>query len=322
VATAYLLGEDLFSLEFAMRLQSVLIGAAVAVAIFLPANAADSNWVNGSWQGYDARALKLDGVVGDVQVDVKEQGPIAIQVSGLPDRVKAVHVSQRGATLLVDSDPVGAVWDWKHWFDFSNAGKPRSNQLQIRIVVPRGAPVDVDVDAGNVVVGNTMGPLVFSVQGHTNSTVGNVATAKIEMSGSGKLNVGNVAGFAKIETNGSGNIRIADAGGVKADIAGSGSITVGNIHGGTDVDIAGSGDFSAASVMGPTSASIAGSGSVTIAGGEANPLKVEIMGSGNVSFGGVAVDPRIEAMGSGSVRIKSYRGQLRNDGMAKVNIGG
>ncbi len=306
-----------------MRMQSLLIGAAVAVAIFLPANAADSGWIAGAWKTYDAGALKLDGVVGNVQVDVKEQGPMAIQVSGTPERVNQIHVSMRGGSLRVEGGAVGTVWDWKHWFDFSYAGKSRPEQLQIHITVPRGAPVDADIDAGNVVIGNTMGPLNFSVQGHTNSTVGNVASAKIEMAGSGKLSVGNIAGFANIETAGSGNIRVGDVARVKADIAGSGSIAVGNIRGGgLNVDIAGSGDFSAASVMGPASASIAGSGSVTIAGGEANPFKVEIMGSGNVSFGGVAINPRIEAMGSGSVRIKSYRGTLENDGMAKVNIGG
>jgi hypothetical protein len=306
-----------------MRMQSVLIGAVVAVAIFVPANAADSGWTNGAWKTYDARSLKLDGVVGNVVVDVKDQGPIAIQISGAADRVNMVHVSQRGDTLRVDSEAVGTVWDWKHWFDFSHGGKARPDQLQIHVAVPRGAAVDADVDAGNVVIGNTMGPLNFSVMGHTDSSVGNVASAKIEMSGSGKLSVGNVAGYAGIETNGSGNIRIGDAAKVKAEIAGSGSITVGNIRGGgADVDIAGSGDFSAASVNGPTSASIAGSGSVTIASGEANPFKVEIMGSGNVSFGGVAVNPRIEAMGSGSVKIKSYRGELKNEGMAKINVGG
>jgi hypothetical protein len=35
----------------------------------------------------------------------------------------------------------------------------------------------------------------------------------------------------------------------------------------------------------------------------------------------MAVNPNIEAMGSGSVKIKSYRGTLHNDG-AKIAIGG
>ena len=304
-----------------MRIRSLLIGAAVATALIIPAFAGDGGWINGQWKTFDARALKLEDVVGTVRVDVKDSGPMAIQVSGLPDRVKRVHVNLRGNTLTVESESVGSVWDWHNWFDFSRMNSNNPSQLQIRIAIPRGAAVDVDETAGNVTIGNTMGPLKFSVQGYTESSIGNVLQAKLEMAGSGKLYVANVAGEASIETAGSGNIRVGDVGRVKADIAGSGSITVGNIQGGVDVDIAGSGDFSAASVHGPASASIAGSGSVTIAGGEANPLKVEIMGSGNVSFGGMAVNPKIEAMGSGSVRLKAYRGNLENDG-AKINIGG
>jgi hypothetical protein len=303
-----------------MRIFSLLIGAGVAAALTLPAPAADSGWVNGGWQSYDTRALKLDSVVGTVHIDVKDNGPMAIQVSGLPDRVKRVHVWASGGTLKVESEQVGSVWDWRHWFDF-RGGKFNPGQLQIRIAVPHGSAVDVDEASGNVTIGNIMGPLKFAVQGYTESTVGNVTSAKLDMAGSGKLTVGNVYGPVEIDSAGSGNIRLGDVGRINADIAGSGSIAVGAVNGPTDIDIAGSGDFSAGIVRGSVKTSIAGSGSVTIAGGEADPFQVEIMGSGNVSFGGIAVNPKIEAMGSGSVRIKAYRGNLQNDG-AKLNIGG
>jgi hypothetical protein len=303
-----------------MRITSLLIGAGLAAMVSLPALAAD-NWVNGSWQTYDARNLKVDSVVGTVRIDVKESGPMAVQVSGLPERVKRVHVRASGGTLEVDSEQVGTVWDWRHWFDFNSFKSNKPAQLQVHIAVPRGTPIDIDETSGNVTIGNSMGPLKFSVQGYTESTVGNVTSAKLEMAGAGKLTVGHVYGPVEIETAGSGNIRIGDAARVKAEIAGSGSITTGAVNGPLEIDIAGSGDFSAASVRGSANATIAGSGSVTIAGGEADPLRVEIMGSGNVSFGGMAVNPKIEAMGSGSVRIKAYRGNLQNDG-AKLNIGG
>jgi len=45
------------------------------------------------------------------------------------------------------------------------------------------------------------------------------------------------------------------------------------------------------------------------------------MGSGNVTFGGTAVDPDISSMGSGSVKLKDYRGRLSNDGMSNLKIG-
>lgn len=303
-----------------MRIQSALIGAAVAALVILPAYAADSGWVTGQWKTYDARNLKLEDMVGMVRVDVKDSGPMAIQISGAPERVNAVHLNQRGNTLVVGNEISGRVWDWRHWFDF-RVRNNSANQLQIHIAVPRGAGVDAEVMAGNMTMGNTNGPLKFSIAGHTESTIGDVTKADIDVAGSGKLVIGNVAGDVKIDDAGSGNVRIASAGKVDADIAGSGSINVGDIRGGADIDIAGSGDFSAASVNGMANASIAGSGSVTIAGGTADPLKVEIMGSGNVSFGGVAVNPKIEAMGSGSVKIKSYRGTLQNEG-AKIAIGG
>ena len=303
-----------------MRMHSLLIGAGLAAALTLPTMAADNGWINGNWQTYDARSLKLDSVVGNVRIDVKDSGPMAIQVSGLPDRVKGVHVSTSGGTLKVEAEQTGKVWDWRHWFDFRGFNT-NPGQLQIHIAVPRGAPVDIDETAGNVTIGNTMGPLKFSVNGYTESSVGNVASAKLEMSGAGKLTIANVQGEVDIDSAGSGNIRIGDAGRIKADIAGSGAISAGTVTGPIDIDIAGSGDFSAAAVRGSLRASIAGSGSVSVASGEANPFNIEIMGSGNVNFGGMAVNPKIEAMGSGSVKIKAYRGNLQNEG-AKLNIGG
>jgi hypothetical protein len=236
--------------EFVMQVKSVLIGAALAAMVIVPANAADPGWITGGWHSFDARALKLDDVVGTVRVDVKDSGPVALQINGLPDRVKNVHVAVKGNTLVIESERIGTVWDWRHWFDFRGGGN-KPSALQINVAVPRGMPLDIDETAGNVTIGNTMGPLKFSVQGYTQSSVGDVASADIDMAGAGRLTLGNVAGNVKIDAAGSGNIRIGNVGRLNADIAGSGSIAVGNIRGGVDVDIAGSGDFSAASVTGP-----------------------------------------------------------------------
>jgi hypothetical protein len=300
-----------------MQVRSLLIGAVIAAMTFVPGLA--DGWVNGQWRTYNTRALKLENVAATVRVDVKDNGPMAVQISGQPDRVGQVHVDVRGNTLAIKTDIAGTVWDWRHWFDFRR-GRSNPGQLQIHISVPRGAAVDVEAVAGNVTIGDTMGTLRFSVEGYTESTIGNVSEANVEMAGAGRLTIANVTGNATIETAGSGNIRIGNARFVKAEIAGSGSIAVGNVAG-IDVDIAGSGDFNAADVHGRVSASIAGSGSVTIASGEADPFRVEIMGSGNVSFGGTAVNPHLEAMGSGSVRIHAYRGNLHNEG-TRLSVGG
>jgi len=299
-----------------MRIPSLVIGAAVAALVVVPARAAES-WVNGPWKAYDTRSLKLESNVATVRVDVKDSGPMALQISGAPERLGGMKVWVSNNTLNIKCPEYEGVWDWRHWFDFSG-GPTDPDKLQIHVVVPRGSALDVEAMVGPVVIGSTGGPLKFEVTGNSNATIGNVSEAHLEMAGSGKLMVGSVAGPLFAETAGSGDIRVGDAVKVNADIAGSGSISVGHVNGPIDVDIAGSGDFSALSVQGPAKADIAGSGSVTIAGGEANPLKVDIMGSGSVSMGGIAVDPRVDSMGSGTVRVKACRGSGCDSGDLKV----
>ena len=302
------------------RISSILIGAALAALISLPAKAGDPNWITGPQRNFDIKSLKIEEVLGTVKVDVKDGGPATLQISGLKQRVDGLTVAQANGVLSIKGRNQQSVWDWSHWFDFSYQDfKP--DQLIVHVTIAKGTRVDVDDINGKATIGNTQGEIHFSSAGSTESTIGNVAEAHISLAGSGKVTVGNVAGALNAETAGSGDIKVGNADKVNADIAGSGSIMVGSVNGPLKVDIAGSGDFTAASVNGPTDLDIAGSGSVSIAGGEANPLHVDIMGSGNVTFGGTAVDPDISAMGSGSVKIKAFRGKLSNDGMSNLKIG-
>jgi hypothetical protein len=141
------------------------------------------------------------------------------------------------------------------------------------------------------------------------------------LNGAGRVDIARVTGELKFEINGSGKITAGPVGTVKAEMAGSGDAIIGPIKGGMDLDIAGSGNMTATRVNGPMHVSIAGAGSVKIGDGVADPFHVDIMGSGDVTFGGLAVNPKISALGSGTVKIKAYRGHLRSQGMANVKIG-
>ncbi|HEY0281995.1 MAG TPA: DUF2807 domain-containing protein, partial [Rhizomicrobium sp.] len=263
------------------RLISILIGAAIAALISLPAKADDPNWVVGPQQRFDVKSLKIENILGIVKIDVRDGGQTTLQINGIRQRVDAISVKETDGTLSIRGRAERSVWDWNHWFDFSyNARK--ADQLYVLLTVPKRTRVSVNGIIGKATIGNTEGEIRFSSAGRTESTIGNVTEAKISLAGSGKISIGNVAGTLRAETAGSGSIKAGDAGKVNADIAGSGSILVGRVNGPLKVDIAGSGDFTAASVYGPVKTDIAGSGSVTIAGGEANPLNVDIMGSGNV----------------------------------------
>jgi hypothetical protein len=305
------------------RGKSLLGGAAVAALLILPAAAANGDWVSWPTKSFNANAVKIEDVVGSLTVNVRNGGPVTVDVAGSKQRVNGVHVAQDGDHVAIDGSSFNennSVWDWKNWFNFSTDFSQRADNLAIKVTVPRGASVDVNDLVGEATIGDTQGPLHFEAAA-SKARIGRVGRADISLGGAGRLDIAQVSGPLHLEVGGSGKVAVGPTQSVNADIAGSGDAQFGRISGGLTLDIAGAGDVSAASVNGPTHVDIAGSGSVKIADGIANPLHVDIMGAGNFVFGGVAVDPHIEAVGSGTVKLKSYRGHLDTEGMADVKIG-
>jgi hypothetical protein len=290
----------------------------------MPPTPHDGNWMVAPARSFNTNSLKLEDIVGTLTVAVKDSGPMTVEVSGNPHRVKRVSLSQDDGRLVIDGasdeEDNSSVWDWKNWFNFSNLDYDHHGNLFIKVTVPRGADVHVEDLVGDVTIGDTMGALSMEAAA-TKARIGKVESAKISIGGSGRIDIASVQNELNLESGGSGRITVGSAGSVKADIAGSGDAHFGPIAGGMSLDIAGSGDVTAARVNGPVHLDIAGSGTVHIADGIANPLHVDIMGAGNLYFGGVAVDPKIDAVGSGAVRIKAYRGRLNSEGMADVKIG-
>lgn len=305
------------------RAKSFLGGAAIALLVILPAAAADGDWTVWPTKTFGANSLKISDVVGTVTVNVRDGGPVTVDVAGARPRVNGVSIHQEDGTVVIDGSDSGdnvSVWDWHKWFNFSSDWTPKTDNLRVKVTVPRGADVDISDLVGDATIGDTQGHLSFEAAA-TKARIGHVGEAHISLGGAGRVDVAQVNGPLHLEIGGSGKATVGPTKGAHVEIGGSGDAQFGTIAGGLSVDIGGSGDVSAASVNGPTHVDIAGSGSVKIADGTADPLHVDIMGAGNFIFGGVAVDPHIDAVGSGNVRLKSYRGHLNNEGMADVKIG-
>ena len=334
-----------------LKLKSILTGAACAGFLILPSltglsDVQASNFASappappapptppppppapGSWthwptRSYDARSLRMDDIVGTLIVSVRDGGPMTVEAWGARERLSGLSVAVHDGRLDVEGSEFNdsqSVWDWHHWLDFSHVTEPSAHNLTVRVTVPRGTDVAIESLVGDADIGDTQGTLRLEAAA-TKAKIGRVASANIEIGGSGRVDIAAVTGTLKLDVGGSGKISTGPIGNLRADLAGSGDAEFGPINGGLDLDIAGAADVTAARVNGPTKVTIAGSGSVRIADGTADPLHVEIMGSGNFAFGGVAVDPHVEAFGSGNVRIKSYRGKLDTEGMADVKIG-
>ncbi|MBV9570960.1 MAG: hypothetical protein JO056_06955 [Alphaproteobacteria bacterium] len=301
------------------RKKSFLIGAAVAALLIAPAAAAE-DWVTWPQKNFSGGSLKVDDLVGTLLVNVGSGGPIAVNVSGTKERIRQINVRSAGNMVVVEGQNDESVWDWHKWMNFSGYGRARPDQLVVKVTVPRGTAVSVDDIVGKATIGDTMGPLKFEGSA-TQAKIGKVSSANISLAGTGRIDIAAVNGPLDLDIAGSGKVNVGPTKGVKADIAGAGDTALGPIAGGLDVDIAGSGDVSAPRVNGPVKVDIAGSGSVNIADGVANPLKVDIMGSGNFTFGGLAIDPKVSSFGSGSVKIKAYKGRMSSDGMASVEVG-
>lgn len=299
--------------------KSLLLGAAVAAALIVPATA-DSDWVSWPQKTYSGHSLKVDSMVGTLIVTVNNGGPTTLNVSGTRERIKQISVHSDGDRLVIEGENDGSVWDWHNWFNFSDWSKSKPDQLVVKVGVPKGADINVEDLVGNANIGDTYGPLKFEAAA-TQAKIGHVSQAKISIDGAGRVDVAAVDGPLDLDIAGSGKLNVGPTKSVHADIAGAGDTNLGPIAGGLDVDIAGSGDISAPRVNGPVKVDIAGSGSVKIADGIANPLNVDIMGSGSFAFGGLAIDPKVSSFGSGSVKIKAYKGKLSSDGMTSVKIG-
>jgi hypothetical protein len=305
------------------KMRSFLGGAAVAAVLILPAAASNGDWVSWPAKNFNADAVRIEDMVGKLTVNVRDGGPVSVEVSGVKERVNGISIREEDGKVVIDGSDANdneSVWNWRNWFNFSTNYEPSTDNLSVKVTVPKGARVDVSDLVGDATIGDTQGELHFEAAA-SKARIGRVGPAHVSLGGAGRIDIAQVNGALHLEVGGSGKVTVGPTQSVHAEIAGSGDAEFGAIAGGLSLDIAGSGDVSAASVNGPTKVDIAGSGSVKIADGTANPLHVDIMGAGNFVFGGVAVDPHIDAVGSGTVKLKSYRGHLDNEGMADVKIG-
>lgn len=281
----------------------------------------DNRWVKWPVRSYSVSNVHIDGLVGTVTVKVGTTKTVTLDAQGNKSMMDSLEISPRDGTLHIEgSSPNTSVWNWRNWFDFPSRDDRGRATVQVNLTVPKGTPLNIEGLIGDANIGDTMGPLKFEAVA-SKARIGHVSKANISLAGAGRVDLADVAGPIKLEVAGSGTVVAGSSQGAKVEIAGAGDATLGAIDGDLDLDVAGSGNLIAAKVNGRVSISIAGSGSVKIADGNADPLKVDIMGSGKVRFGGNAVNPNISAMGSGNVWIKSYTGKMSSDGMVNVKVG-
>ena len=260
-------------------------------------------------KSFNAKRIHLDKVVGQVELVLSQPGPARVQAWGKPETMKELQVKIVGDELYVrlDRHEEDAWFPWNLFNMWAAERKPAD--LRLRISAPSGTPYEIEEMSGTISAGDLDARV--SIEGHSLSgRVGRTQSADIGIAGSGKLVLGPVAEQLNVEIAGSGHVETPSAAAANIEIAGGGEVVLGAVAKGLSVEIAGSGDVRAASINGPFDVEIAGSGDVLVEQGTATSFDVEIAGSGDVVFKGLAMNPKVDIMGSGNVTVGSYSGDL------------
>ncbi|MFV3074236.1 GIN domain-containing protein [Niveispirillum fermenti] len=232
-------------------------------------------------QAFNAGEVTVKDVFGRLEVVVDNKASqVTASVTGPSRWTDRVQVRLEGNDLVIhqkDAPRQRRLRDTDEWID-------------VRVTVPAGTKLEIDGFTGEGRVGDLRGPL--SVDGLTAGrlTIGHVSTAEISVAGSGDVVVGDIDRDVALEINGSGSIR------------------TGRTAGTADMEINGSGEIDLARADGPVKAEVNGSGDINIRAGVADPLVVDIRGSGSVLLDGIARHQDIDQSGSGKVRVTGRAG--------------
>jgi hypothetical protein len=251
-------------------------------------------------------SVKIKDAVARVEVIPEARGDVKVEFL-TTNRSLPLKIRQNGSDVTVDGGlrmnringcntvmgkrviHVRGVGDVK-WEDIP--------QIVVRV------PMKAEVAAGGAVFGN----------------VGRTEHLELSNAGCGDWTVANVRGKLDLNQAGSGDTRVGSVGSAEINIAGSGDVKMQDVGGDLEISIAGSGGVVAASVNGSLEANIAGAGDVTVNGGRARSVEVNIMGSGDVDFGGEAGNVEASIAGSGDVRVAKATGPVSKHVAGSGNV--
>lgn len=280
-----------------MKRRVVLVPALAGLVLF------HSAALGGEPRTFEAAALRVDGLVGTLVVEVVESGPMQIEVDGPSNLVEDLAIRSQNKVLIVERDK--SIFDWRS----QDKIKWQANFPTVTVRAPAGSPLEIDGMKGRARVGDLNGPVTL-VTTALDAEFGDVADVTAYLSGAGDIAFGRIAGRLVANLNASGKLTAESAASAEINVSGSGDVSLGPIGGDFSCNIAGSGNVTAASVNGAVKVRINGSGDVRLQGGRAVPLKVWSNGSGDFTLNGDSVDPVLAANGSGTIRLEGYSGWI------------
>ncbi len=303
-----------------ISLRSAIIGAAFLTLGALAPAFAEEGARKTNTASFTAKAVEIDALIGTLTVDIGTGPQVAYSIEGREADIKLVKTRVDGDRLVIEQTGTGSNSLFTIMFDWGE-GETKREGVTVHLTVPEGTPFTIDGLIGKARFGDLKGSLSIDMAA-TDLKTGELSQARVSGAGAGDIDIARVTGAFVLNLAGGGKVRVGDVASADIDIAGSGDVTLGAIGGDLTIDIAGAGDIKAASVNGKVDIDIAGAGDIDIKEGTATSFSVDIAGSGGVKFGGTANNPRVSAFGSGDVWIRAYTGQLNSkNGSLRVGDG-
>lgn len=251
-----------------------------------------------------AEALEVRGIVANVQVNTHQNSDMEYTITGPADQVKAIRAHVQGNALVIESDGsssfsgsmtviggggrtiiqtgrgrtvfsggnivIGGSNVMSNVFGRGNVttvvtNGGDENAVQVIVKVPQGAPVSVNHVLGNVVIGDSNGPLTANVQSRS-VYAGRITSAQLNVQGSGDIRIKEVNGIVTAQVQGSGDIEIerGTLPSLTATVQGSGDINVGGSATTASLTVMGSGDIRVAHVQQRPMQSVMGTGDIRV----------------------------------------------------------
>ncbi len=247
-----------------------------------------SDIVTNGPERYQASSLALERVAATVTVEPYRGFGMEVTISGPKNEVKAIRASVRDNTLIISGGSPGRTGMMISSAGDSTYSRGRRNFVstgdmfvsnlsgggitiveggsvtQVTVKVPVGAPISVNSDDDDVLIGDVDGSLTACVFGVGDIKAGRMADVNLTSRGTGKIRVS--------EVNGSAVVLIQDAGDVTIK---SGAIST------LTVTVNDSGDVKVGGVAQRATLTTKDSGDIKVAHVRERPTK-RVMGTGDI----------------------------------------
>ena len=237
-------------------------------------------------KSYRASTLEVRDVEADVEIQPGSGSEMVVTITGNKSGVDNIQPTlQQGGRLAL-------------------SGKSSGRRVS-------GANVVISVE-GDISINGRSG--VSIVAGRSVVMGGSHAEADVKVRV--EVPVGSAVQIAGVQ----GNVQVGDTNGAfSGSLLGDSNMSVGKVRD-AQLSLQGSGDIRVGEVNGNLTMNIQGSGDIDVSRGTVPMLNVNVMGSGDATFGGTATDANLSVMGSGDIGVHHVKNRPNRSQMGSGDI--